>query len=99
MCVLAPLSVFVMNATMDLFRVVVLSVEEWEYLMPTTARSVPSRRKIGTGVPKLSTWGVPKLTCSMNGKNMASRKDEDVFLVILIMLLLALMCYHSQIWH
>jgi hypothetical protein len=42
-----------MNATMDPFRVGVLSVEEWAFLMPTIAKSVHSRRKTGMDVQKL----------------------------------------------
>lgn len=53
MCVLAHLCGFVMNATMDHSRAGVLSVEEWEFLMPTTAKSVRSKRKIGMVVLKL----------------------------------------------
>jgi len=53
MSALAHLFEFVMNATMGPFRVGVLSVEEWEFLMPTTAKSVRSRRKIGMDVQKL----------------------------------------------
>lgn len=53
MCDLARSYVFVMNATMDHFRVDVLSAEELESLMPTIAKSVLSRRKIGMDVLKL----------------------------------------------
>ena len=78
MCVLAHWCGFAMSATMDPFRVVALSVEEWEFLMPTIAKSALSRRKIGTVVQKLSIWGVPKQICSMKGKNMVSRKDDSI---------------------
>ena len=54
MCALAHLFGFVMNATMDPSKVAVLFVEEWEFLMPTIAKSVHSRRKIGMDVQKLS---------------------------------------------
>lgn len=37
--------VFVMNATMGHTRAAALSVEDLEYLMPTTVKSAPSRRK------------------------------------------------------
>ncbi|KAK2640734.1 hypothetical protein Ddye_022497 [Dipteronia dyeriana] len=40
------------------FRVDVLSVEEWEYLMPTTAKNVPSKRKTGM-VVQMNTTMVP----------------------------------------
>ena len=40
--------------TMDPFKVAVLFVEEWVFLMPTIAKSVHSRRKIGMDVQKLS---------------------------------------------
>lgn len=54
MCVLAHLCEFAMNATMDPFRVDVSSVEELESQMPTTAKSVHNKRRIGMGVRKLS---------------------------------------------
>ena len=77
MCALAHLCEYVTNATMDPFRVGVLSVEEWEFLMPTIAKSVHSRRKIGMDAPKLLIWGVPKQIYSMNVRNMVLRKDDD----------------------
>jgi len=69
---------YVMNATTGPFRVAVLSAEAWEFLMPTIAKSVHSRRKIGMVVQKLSIWVVPRQTCSMNGKNMVLRKDDII---------------------
>jgi hypothetical protein len=66
MCALAHSCEYVMNATMDPFRVGVLSVEEWEFLMPTIAKSVHSRRKIGMDAPKLLIWGVPKQIYCIN---------------------------------
>ncbi|KAJ4723466.1 hypothetical protein OWV82_006836 [Melia azedarach] len=58
----APLFEFAMIATMDLFRADVLSTEEWGSLMPTTAKSVRSKRMTGMAVPKLLIWEVPTLT-------------------------------------
>ncbi|KAL6979079.1 hypothetical protein U1Q18_020745 [Sarracenia purpurea var. burkii] len=80
-----------MNATTDPSRAAVLSVEEWEFPMLTTAKSAHSRRKIGMVVPKLSIWGVPKLTCSTNGKNTVLRKD-DSFCVVIIKFFQFLLC-------
>ncbi|XWS71563.1 hypothetical protein CRYUN_Cryun03dG0148500 [Craigia yunnanensis] len=65
-----------MNATTTHFRVGVLSLEEWEYLMHITARSVHSKRKIGMVVRKLLILGVLRLTYSMSVKNMVLRKDD-----------------------
>jgi hypothetical protein len=62
---------------MDPFRVGVLYVEECEFPMPTLAKSVHSRRKIGMDAPKLLIWGVPKQIYSMNVRNMVLRKDDD----------------------
>jgi len=53
MCVLAHLCEFVMSATTDPSKVDVLFAEEWESLMPTTAKSALSRKRIGMGVQKL----------------------------------------------
>lgn len=77
MCALARLWGFVMNATTDLFRVGVLSVEDSEFLMPTIAKSVHSRRKIGMDVQRSSTWGVRKQIFFTNGRNMVSRRDDE----------------------
>lgn len=54
MCVRAHLCGSVMSATMDPMKVAVSSVEEWEFLMHTTAKSAHNRRKIEMAVPKLS---------------------------------------------
>lgn len=82
MCVLAPLCEFVMNAITVPFRVAVSSVEGWESLMHTTAKSVHSKRRTGMVVQKLSIWGVPKRTCFTNVRNMVSRKDDDSPLIV-----------------
>lgn len=68
-----------MNATTDRFRVGVLSVEDSEFLMPTIAKSVHSRRKIGMDVQRSSTWGVRKQISFTNGRNMVSRRDDDEY--------------------
>ena len=78
MCALAHSCEFAMNATMDPFRVAVSSVEEWESLMPTIARSAHSRRKIEMAVQKLSIWEVPRQTCSMSVKSMVLRKGDSI---------------------
>ncbi|TXG74411.1 hypothetical protein EZV62_002990 [Acer yangbiense] len=66
---------FVRNVTGSV--VDVLSAEEWEYLMPATAKNVPSKRKTGMVVQKLLIWGVPKQTCFTSVRNMVIRKDDD----------------------
>lgn len=42
----------------------------------TTAASARSRRRTETGVPRSSTWGARKPTCSMRERNTASRRDD-----------------------
>lgn len=76
-CVLAPLFGFVINAIMAPSRDVALSVEGSGFLMPITAKSVRSWRKIEMGVQKSSIWEAPKLIYSMNERNMVSKNDEN----------------------
>jgi hypothetical protein len=43
---------------------------------PTIVENAYSSKKIGKGVPKSSTLVPPKRTCSTNGKNMDSKRDN-----------------------
>ena len=45
--------------------------------MPIIVESVFKRKKIEMGVPKSSTWVLPKQIYSMNEKNMVSRNDNS----------------------
>lgn len=56
-----------------------------EYLMPTTARSAPSRKKIEMVALRSSTWAVPRQTFSMKGKSMASRRDDPIHMWLLLL--------------
>lgn len=76
MCAHVHLSVYVMSATMVHSKVGVSSVGVLAYLMPITARSAHSRRKIGMDARRSSTLGAPRLISSTSAKNMVSRKDD-----------------------
>lgn len=67
---------FAMNATMVRSKDGASYAEVLGSQMLTTAKSVHSRRKIETVVPRLSISGVRRLTCSMNVRNMDSRNDD-----------------------
>lgn len=73
-----------MNAIMVPSRVDVSSVEGWESLMHTTAKSAHSKRRTGMVVQKLSIWAVRKRTCFTNVRNMVLRKDDDSPLIVFV---------------
>ena len=55
------------------------SVAGREFQTPTTARSVPFRRRIATAAQKLSTWAVPRQICSTSGRSTGLKKDKIAF--------------------
>ena len=58
-----------MNATMEISKENVQSVEGQGYQMPTTVKSVQCWKKIEMAVQRLSIQVLQKQTCFMNGKN------------------------------
>lgn len=66
----------VMSATTVHSKEDVSYVEVLGSQMPTTAKSVLSRRRIEMDAQKLWIWGVPKQIFSMNERNMDLRKDD-----------------------
>ena len=65
-----------MNVIMAHIRGDVSYVAVLESVMPTIARSVPFRRRIGTAVQRLSIWALPRLTSSTNARNTASKRGN-----------------------
>ena len=73
--------------------------------MPIIVANVSNKRRIETGVPKLSIWDPPKQIYSMNERNMVLKNDSNMVLYItnctippLMMMMMALEReeYHLQ---
>jgi len=71
--------VFVMNATMAPSREDVSFAVVQVFLMRIIARNAALWRKIETAVQRLSIWELRRLTCSMRGKSIVSRKDNTAW--------------------
>lgn len=75
-CAHVRLSVSAMSATMVHSREGVWSAEESVSQTPTTARSVPSRRRTGMVVPRSSISEVPRQISSTSARSMVLRRDD-----------------------
>lgn len=69
-------SVSATNATTARIRAGAPSVAVQASQMLTTAKSVPFKKKIEMVAQRLSIWAVQRLTSSMKGRNMASKRDD-----------------------
>ena len=75
-CAHARLFGSAMSATTAHSREGVWSAEESASQTPTTARSVPSRRRTGMVVPRLSILEAPRLISSTSGRSTGLRRDD-----------------------
>ena len=69
-----------MNAILEVIRDAVPFVEVLAFPMHIIAKNVHKWKKIEMVVPKLLTWVLLKLICSMNGKNM-DLKSGDLYIL------------------
>lgn len=76
-----------MSVTMDPIKGGALFVEDQEYQMHTTAKSVPSKKKTVMDVQRLWIWVALKPIFFMNGKNMVSRGGEEAFELLYVLLI------------
>ena len=76
MCAHLRLSESVMSATMARSREGVSSAEVLASQMPTTARSVHSRKMTEMAVPRLSILEAPRLISSTSVRSMVLRRDD-----------------------
>ena len=84
MCVRAPLSESVTNATTDLIKDVALFVGDPGFQTLIIAKSVPSKKRIETDVQKLSTLEVQRQISFMSGKSMGLKRGDPSIYIVLI---------------
>lgn len=71
-----------MNATMEALKVAVSSAETPVSRMHIIVASVSNKKRIGTDVPRLSIWGLPRPIYSTRGRNTVSRRDSKCLLLL-----------------